>query len=209
MIGEMLTGLAVDETVEVELEKDTGAVKTKFVIRNCPEWVDYEIMRLTSIKKDAYHSAEWNLAWVSMCLLKARNWEKEGDEFEFPLTESFKSRLGTSERRIPMEWLLKKFGKRLVLLNELADACFTYNRLTPAQRKNWTWPLKSTLPEETKSSDVSGPKTQPETGSQTQAPATSASGDSQQTDGIPTAETKPAKEPPLSQPTEQSGVLGQ
>ena len=161
MIGNILTGLSEKEEIVIELDCDTtGNAKTKFHICNCPAGVDMEIGRLSiQLERAEYpRHVAIDYGWLSYGLVRAENWKKPGDTFEFPRTEKGKYKDGSGYTRIPIEWLIKHFGKAVEIRSELADAIFNYNHLTSGERKNWIWPLNSTISEDKTDSPVSAPK---------------------------------------------------
>ena len=162
MIGELLTGLSQNEQVAITLEADTSEPKTVFYIQNVPAAVELEIKRIGLLFEasglPAYEGA--NYGWLAFGLVKAENWETPGDTFEFPKTESIKTKDGKKVKRISVEWLISKFGHTAAtaIKVELVNAIYTYNTLKSGERKNWTWPLKSTISEGETDSPVNEPK---------------------------------------------------
>ncbi len=162
MIGKLLTGLSQSEQVAITLEADKSEIKTVFYIQNVPAAVELEIRRLAFLFQAGglpeFEGA--NYGWLSYGLVKAENWNAEGDTFEFPKTEKSKTKDGKTVKRIPVEWLVSKFGYTAMvpIRTELINAIYEYNTLNAEERKNWTWPLKSTTSENETDSPVSEPK---------------------------------------------------
>jgi hypothetical protein len=143
--------LSVDERAEITLLTDnTGSEKTVFVIQNAPAWIDLEVGRVAhQWEKNGYEEGHaLSYAWVSMCLLEIRNMNTVGDTVKPPRSEQFTVRTGDKASRIPLEWLVKQFGKRYRMLDELSSAIYVFNHLTESQRKNWTWQDGSAKPAE-------------------------------------------------------------
>ena len=167
MIGELLTGLSENEVVAITLEADTSEIKTVFYIQNVPAAVELEIKRIGLLFEaaglPAYEGG--NYGWLAFGLVKAENWNVPGEVFEFPKTEKIKTKDGKQVKRISVEWLISKFGHTAAtdIKNELVNAIYTYNTLKPGERKNWTWPLKSTISEDKTDSPVSAPKSSGDT----------------------------------------------
>jgi len=159
MLGEILTGLSADERTAVELASDKGTVKTKWMVLNAPSWVDLEVGRVAhqwdKAGYDEGHALSY--AWVSMCLVGIKSLHVEDDNIEIPRSESFTTRTGERAMRIPLEWLVKTFGKRYRILDELSTAIYAYNHLSASQRKNWTWQDGSIMPVATGLSPASVP----------------------------------------------------
>jgi hypothetical protein len=159
MLGEILTGLSADERTPIELASDKGEVKTKWMVLNAPSWVDLEVGRIAhqwdKAGYDEGHALSY--AWVSMCLVGIRSLHVVDDTIEIPRSESFTTRTGERAMRIPLEWLVKTFGKRYRILDELSTAIYAYNHLSASQRKNWTWQGESITPVATGLSPASVP----------------------------------------------------
>ena len=148
MIGEMLTGLSADESAPIELKIDRNSPKTKWIIHNAPSWIDLEVGRIArKWEKAGYDEGHaLSYAWVSLCLVGIENFNTAGDRLEVPRTESITTRTGDRAPRIPLEWIVKLFGKRYRILDELSTAIYSYNHLTGAERKNWTWQGELSIP---------------------------------------------------------------
>jgi len=148
MLGEILTGLSADETTAIELASDKGEIKTKWMIHNAPSWIDLEVGRVAHqwdrAGYDEGHALSY--AWVSMCMVGIRSLYVADDSIDVPRSESFTTRTGERSMRIPLEWLVKTFGKRYRILDELSTAIYAYNHLSGPQRKNWTWQGESSTP---------------------------------------------------------------
>lgn len=174
MIGNLLTGIDDKEQTEVRLQCDTDTPQTVFVIKNAPHWADLEVGRVAHVWEMAGYNANHavNYAWISLCLLEMRNVNSEGDSVMLPRTEEYRTRTGDREKRIPMEWLVRHLGKRYELLEELSTAIYSYNHLTGAERKNWTWPLAS----ERHGAQASSPVKNTQTTAEPTEPAASGAG---------------------------------
>ena len=159
MLGEILTGLSADERTPIELASDKGEVKTKWLVLNAPSWVDLEVGRIAhqwdKAGYDEGHALSY--AWVSMCLVGIRSLHVVDDTIEIPRSESYTTRTGERAMRIPLEWLVKTFGKRYRILDELSTAIYAYNHLSASQRKNWTWQGELIMPVATGLSPASVP----------------------------------------------------
>ena len=190
MLGDYLTGLEQREECAITLQNDKGPVKTVFIIKNLPGWADMEVGRaenmLTAKGYEATQAASY--AWASFGLVRIENMNEEGDSIVPPDTDKGKAVSGDTWKRIPISWLVKKLPYRSVVA-ELSTAIFAHNCLTPAQRKNWTWPPVSTEPDKKEDSIASGPEAKQETGTEKAPPVEVASTDMTPVDGAITVAT--------------------
>lgn len=192
----MLVGVRYSELAKVELITDETVPKTEFWIGNAPDYIHLEVARikLEWEKKGYDREQAESYAWVSYCLKEIRNvkqLDKDGKEVivaSLPIPEDEKGRgvTGYEWSRIPMGWLVKTFPN-YQLIDELSWACVAFNRLTPAEKKTWTWQPKSGSDSATNGSAASAAEGSREAGTQKAPPAAHAGSESESTTGACTA----------------------